>query len=266
MRGFIDAVKQAGDDQKIRHAGWRDPRVNPAFVAWFGDSKVVAQDGTPLVAYHGTYADFRAFNQDIDRGIGGAGNGFNRIGMWFDVDPRTPNMFGGYDANSNEGHGMVIPVYLSIKNPLALGSEYFHDRDELERMIAACGEANRGREDRALDSFQRDNWDHKYMVRRKALEAFREKIKNTRIDGFDTMMRMLPKANGTRSTSQEVDEFRKNLIADGYDGIHLIDTIADHGSRDHDTSDWWVAFHSTQIKSVFNRAWNNESPNIDESA
>ncbi|HMJ04573.1 MAG TPA: hypothetical protein VK506_16645, partial [Conexibacter sp.] len=47
----------------------------PAFRAWFGDSKVVDEDGDPLVVYHGTTGNFEAFdparaNQEADFGAG----------------------------------------------------------------------------------------------------------------------------------------------------------------------------------------------------
>lgn len=35
------------------------------FYNWFGDSKVVDEQGRPLVVYHGTYADFDAFNKNM---------------------------------------------------------------------------------------------------------------------------------------------------------------------------------------------------------
>lgn len=34
------------------------------FYKWFGDSKVVDEQGRPLVVYHGTYADFNTFNKE----------------------------------------------------------------------------------------------------------------------------------------------------------------------------------------------------------
>src|SRR5690606_22207424 len=35
-----------------------------AFENWFGDSKVVNEDGSPKVMYHGTLSDFDAFSGD----------------------------------------------------------------------------------------------------------------------------------------------------------------------------------------------------------
>jgi len=42
---------------------------NPAFVKWFGDSKVVDDAGKPLVVYHGTRASFSKFDPKIKKKI-----------------------------------------------------------------------------------------------------------------------------------------------------------------------------------------------------
>ena len=64
------------------------------FWRWFGDSKVVDDQGRPLVVYHGTKSKFTVF--DTTRGIG----------SWFTADRQGASLFG--DA---------ISVYLKIKNP-----------------------------------------------------------------------------------------------------------------------------------------------------
>jgi len=80
-----------------------DQTDTPEFERWFGDSKVVDAEGKPLVVYHGTSADFDAFDMGADkRGVGGA---------WFsDSHNYAYDMAGGRD-------GRVIDAYLSLKNP-----------------------------------------------------------------------------------------------------------------------------------------------------
>lgn len=74
----------------------------PAFKRWFGDSKVVDEDGKPLVVYHGTRStDIESFEPGVD----GAG--------WFAQLPETAHWFSGEGDDST-----IYPVYLSIKNPL----------------------------------------------------------------------------------------------------------------------------------------------------
>lgn len=71
------------------------------FWNWFGDSKVVDEDGRPLVVYHGTEDEFDTF--DIEK----SNNGVYGKGFYFAYDERIP-----------KGHGdIVMPAYLKIENP-----------------------------------------------------------------------------------------------------------------------------------------------------
>lgn len=67
------AEKIANIDAKIKELEGRGGQVkfsradqvnSPAFKAWFGDSKVVDENGNPLVVYHGTTHDFNEFKKD----------------------------------------------------------------------------------------------------------------------------------------------------------------------------------------------------------
>lgn len=72
------------------------------FWRWFGDSKVVDEQGRPLVVYHGTNAEFDIF--DIEKSKEGVfGKGF-----YFAPDTKLPEKIGK----------IVMPVYLKIKNPI----------------------------------------------------------------------------------------------------------------------------------------------------
>lgn len=86
---------------------------SPAFREWFKDSKVVDENGDPLVVYHGTSAEFEAFDNSKtgthDRGLWGKGH-------YFSANVRGPN---SYALRQGEG-ARLIPAYVSIKNPLIL--------------------------------------------------------------------------------------------------------------------------------------------------
>lgn len=80
-----------------------------AFRNWFGDSKVVDENGDPLVVYHGTGEDFSAFSEEFygeATGIGDLGEGF-----YFTDQAEVASSFAGAITPS------VIPVYLNIRNP-----------------------------------------------------------------------------------------------------------------------------------------------------
>jgi SAM-dependent methyltransferase len=95
----------------------------PEFERWFGDSKVVDESGEPLVVYHGTSKDkpFSSFTR-------------NAQGTWFTSSPEAASSYamtndsqkvvyegGKYVSKNTSSH--VIPVYLSIQNPLMVEGE-----------------------------------------------------------------------------------------------------------------------------------------------
>jgi len=69
---------------------------NNNFLKWFGDSKIVDNNGNPLVVYHGSSDDFSEFE-----------------GVAYFTDDY-------YNADGYAGGEYVYEVFLSIKNPLIL--------------------------------------------------------------------------------------------------------------------------------------------------
>lgn len=84
-------------------ASYEKQTNSPEFKKWFGDSKVVDENGQPLVVYHGTDAqeDFSVFDTN-KKSLKGTGSFFSR-------DPNK-----SYSSGEN---ARIIPAYLSIKNP-----------------------------------------------------------------------------------------------------------------------------------------------------
>lgn len=72
------------------------------FWRWFGDSKVVDEQGRPLVVYHGTMSEFDTF--DINK----AKEGVFGKGFYFAFDETLPSKIGR----------IVMPVYLKVENPI----------------------------------------------------------------------------------------------------------------------------------------------------
>jgi hypothetical protein len=98
------------------------PTDSAAFKRWFGDSKVVDENGEPLVVYHGTFVqpmrdgqmlgDIEAFDRMITTRF--RRPSIDTVGSWFSTNPGE----GGAGMYAGSGDGSVIyPVYLSIKNP-----------------------------------------------------------------------------------------------------------------------------------------------------
>lgn len=71
----------------------------PEFKAWFGESKIIAEGGKPLVVYHGTNVKFDEFQESRQ---GQAGRGIYM----------TP-----FNGNAMEYGRTVMPLYVSMQNP-----------------------------------------------------------------------------------------------------------------------------------------------------
>lgn len=77
------------------------------FWRWFGDSKVVDEQGRPQVVYHATNAEFDTFDKQKQ----GTGHG-SALGKGF--------YFSTYEYQGEDYGKNVMPVYLKIENPMTL--------------------------------------------------------------------------------------------------------------------------------------------------
>lgn len=114
LRSFLDEVLAAPEtaaETGASDAGQRQEgadnvaggiRFPAAFWKWFGDSKVVDKNGAPLVVYHGTASNVGSFRGDR---------------AYF-----TPSREYANDYADNPEGGNVLPVFLSIQNPVDLRS------------------------------------------------------------------------------------------------------------------------------------------------
>jgi N12 class adenine-specific DNA methylase len=106
----VDGKWRPIDDSKGRLLG-RDFKEQTSFWKWAGDTKVVDAEGKPLVVYHGTNKDFSEFDRlwtvkNLGRRIGP-----DSMGSWFSTNPSQDGGAGMYGDT-------IMPVYLSIKNPV----------------------------------------------------------------------------------------------------------------------------------------------------
>ena len=87
----------------------------PAFKKWFAGSKVVEPDGSPLILYHGTNADFDIFKKgDIGFHFGTVQAANDRLAAAHEMIEDWRVM--GY---GKPGYN-ILPVYLRIENPVRL--------------------------------------------------------------------------------------------------------------------------------------------------
>lgn len=91
------------------------------FKQFFGNSKVVDENGAPLVVYHGTKADFDTFMPSKDGALG--------QGMYFATSQEYAQ---GVGRN-------VMPVYLSIKNPYIANGPITGNAEEFTNKLKQQG-------------------------------------------------------------------------------------------------------------------------------
>lgn len=88
------------------------------FWEWFGDSKVVDEQGRPLVVYHGTTASFDVFDPARSK----------TTGVFFSAKPDYANIVAELDG-ARKGNANVMPAYVSIGNPMFVKSRDFSRLD-----------------------------------------------------------------------------------------------------------------------------------------
>jgi hypothetical protein len=89
------------------------PTNTPAFRKWFGNSKIVDENGNPLRLYHGTGAD--------------TGNQF-LPGTFFTDKPEVAEIYAKASTRQTDEAGPnITPVYLSVKNPYVFDSPSIND-------------------------------------------------------------------------------------------------------------------------------------------
>ncbi len=108
---FMPASEAGATKGKVAEAAklWNEKGIDsPYFKKWFGKSKVVDDNGEPLVVYHGSKADFTEFKRSKGGEFGS--------GMYFSDNIDSAKMFGSFQKGDSEV--VTMPVYLTLKNPL----------------------------------------------------------------------------------------------------------------------------------------------------
>jgi hypothetical protein len=110
-----------GYDQDGNRLFSRMSVANPGFKKWFGDSKLVNEDGTPKVMYHGTSKDkdFKSFSKNL-RGNFFTENADDASSYAMENDSQRFVQGSGWSIEKVNTASRVLPVYLSIQNPKVL--------------------------------------------------------------------------------------------------------------------------------------------------
>ncbi len=101
-------------------------KFNDNFWRWFGKSKVVDANGNPQVVYHATGSpkDFYAFKRKL-----------NDLGMHFGTLGQAEDRMNYMQEKRPSESWRIIPVYLSIKNPIRLDDHGHWNWENIEYQI-----------------------------------------------------------------------------------------------------------------------------------
>lgn len=221
--------------------------IDENFKNWFGESKVVDENGQPLVVYHGTGTTIEAF----DPSFTGKGNDQLGSGFYFTTDTDQAK---GYETAtipfSSEGklggtdNPNTVAAYVAIKKPIVLSADQENLRDvvitpkQAEAIIKRAPNIYDAEESPLVDWI--DNGGKKFTVKDIANVAKNyENLMTLENDFF----------------RDDATAFREAVFnATGYDGV-----VKDFANRTRHI----VAWFPTQIKSVFNRGtFDPNNPNI----
>lgn len=130
-RFVLKAIEHAGqaplrqDEPGATRYRSAEQTSTPAFQNWFGESQVVDAPGQPLRVFHGTGGDFSVFS----RARAGAATGAANTGMGFFFTDNA-EVAGNYARMSRDAQA-IMPVYLSLQNPLQLQAKNMMEADKL---------------------------------------------------------------------------------------------------------------------------------------
>ena len=234
--------------QMVSSAGRPYQVDTPNFKRWFGKSKVVDEQGLPMVMYHGTArGGFTVF--DRLKTLGWRQASMDTVGSWFSNNPSDSDGAGAYGATGGVGGDTIYPVYLSIQNP----KFYRTFREFLREMHAAAGrsmpESGAGRgsteELRAklkaegYDGIEFEQTDNESLMQ--DIREMQDAVKRAKEEEFSVPKRdRLPYTQKRERLEKTLASMRKEMDYFG-------------SSTEFDKQRVFVAFEPEQIKSVFNR-------------
>ncbi len=282
-----NALRPKGDTPLFNLAG---PIDSPAFKRWFGDSKIVGEDGQPRVVYHGTTHTFSSFSTErsqvenfLGRGYyftsspGDASANYADPGSAPDLTNRvqrraeeianeedlaydSPEVLARARKEIEGGAPSVLPVYLSIQNPVDLrqGSPtYLESAETYNQETDEYSEPEGTFVDfiEAMRIAANNYYDVDGDIGPALYEQFPEgsdlnEILNWIVGGgsgqVESPVQYATDADGNMASSQI---FREALEEMGYDGV-IHDANRFRGVNAPPGTTHYIAFNPTQVKSA----------------
>jgi hypothetical protein len=191
---------------------------NNNFKNWFGKSKIVDEQGNPLVVYHGTRKDFDVFGKDIEK-VGFS----NKHRLWyFTKDVNMANSFAGgsEEAFKNmKSTGSIMPVYLSLQNPKIL--------EKTEDNIDAIEDIGYWASDEQLDYFLSQGYDGIMLDDMSQIIVF-DPIKIKSASGNNGEFNPNnPNINESFNSFSITDKYKEDLLS-SHDGFNTREDAEEH--------------------------------------
>ena len=248
-------LKNSGSDIIIRPI---DDNVNrkinkitqsKQFIRWFGDwqnspakaSKVVDNNGEPLVLYHQTEKEFTTF----DTKQKGSGE--------FDSEMPTGIFMKPTNNDIGVGGNIQMPLYASIKNPLIVNNRSelvkFYDKNVqgYTKAKSAIDSVNEEYKAKFNEEMKRENEEYQKLWNAKkngeiSEEEYQKSISRDALD--EIMEEWENKVNeASRNAKALVDDYFKNS---NYDGVIVNNDVGSFGR----STKTFIAFENTQVKSA----------------
>ena len=248
-------LKNSGSDIIIRPI---DDNVNrkinkitqsKQFIRWFGDwqnspakaSKVVDNNGEPLVLYHQTGKEFTTF----DAKQKGSGE--------FDSEMPTGIFMKPTNNDIGVGGNIQMPLYASIKNPLIVNNRSelvkFYDKNVqgYTKAKSAIDSVNEEYKAKFNEEMKRENEEYQKLWNAKkngeiSEEEYQKSISRDALD--EIMEEWENKVNeASRNAKTLVDDYFKNS---NYDGVIVNNDVGSFGR----STKTFIAFENTQVKSA----------------
>lgn len=220
------STEQVDGQQSSRRLNAREVTQSPEFREWFGDSKVVDENGEPLVVYHGTGTDFDEF----------AAGGDHYFSDRADVA-------GGY-AQERQSHFDVVDEWgRTVQTKLSA---------EEAAQWAEGREADNPRPN--TNELRRGSW--RVVNRAGRIIPARLSLQNP----------LVVDAAGQGYAEihpEDIEGFAQDARDEGHDGVIVRNVLDNMGEFSEGASTVYVAFRPEQIKSVNNRGtFDGSDPSI----
>ena len=219
------------------------------FIRWFGDwqnspakaSKVVDNNGEPLVLYHQTGKEFTTF----DAKQKGSGE--------FDSEMPTGIFMKPTNNDIGVGGNIQMPLYASIKNPLIVNNRSelvkFYDKNVqgYTKAKSAIDSVNEEYKAKFNEEMKRENEEYQKLWNAKkngeiSEEEYQKSISRDALD--EIMEEWENKVNeASRNAKTLVDDYFKNS---NYDGVIVNNDVGSFGR----STKTFIAFENTQVKSA----------------